>query len=157
MRASVDVNPAMEPYAEAVLIGSQAHSFQSDLYKNGTRLYENVCHKKYPDCPVTSDEVMEYIEKINLLDYWNIDTFFSATIFLWWMSRNKNVLLKQWRNTKLFLKSFSYIIAYCKVKVHILKDQVFIGILDNLTMKNLAIQLYCGLRVVYIIFIWHYL
>lgn len=69
MSSSVDINPAVEPYAEAVLIGSQAHSFQSDLYKNGTRLYENVCHKKYPDCPVTSDEVMEYIEKINLLDY----------------------------------------------------------------------------------------
>lgn len=69
IRTSVNINPAVEPYAEAVLIGSQAHSFQSDLYKNGTKLYENVCHKKYPDCPVTSDEVMEYIEKINLLDY----------------------------------------------------------------------------------------
>lgn len=69
----VDINPAVQPYAEAIKIGSQPETFNVEVYGNATnketRKYENACHRKYPVCPVTSDELMEYIERINVLEY----------------------------------------------------------------------------------------
>lgn len=77
---SADISPALQPYIEAIKIGSQAENFNQAtgqyVYTNGTKSsqgasnrYENACHATYPDCPATSDELIEYIDRINQLDY----------------------------------------------------------------------------------------
>lgn len=83
---------ALQPYAEAVLLGFQSgtksgqggvaacskcttgnYAFSEGNSTGNTSTaavqLNNHCHVKYPDCPATSEEIMDYIETISLLEY----------------------------------------------------------------------------------------
>ncbi|CAL8117878.1 unnamed protein product [Orchesella dallaii] len=82
----IDTNSATEalkPFVEAVDLGSKIceqsenerwNTEKSCSAGNGNATLSesnnksNSCERRYPYCPVTSEEIMEYVERINLLD-----------------------------------------------------------------------------------------